>query len=60
MIVVRSLGRFVQKPGRQHWNQAKHDLRFLKATKNRKLIYEKSDAMRKVGYSDADWEGKIY
>ena len=43
MIVVRSLGRCIQKPGRQHWNQAKHVLRDLKATKNRKLINEKTE-----------------
>ena len=42
MIVLGSLGRFIQKPGRQHWNQVKHVLRYLKATKNRKLIYEKA------------------
>ena len=28
-------------------------------TKNRKSIYEKADQMRIVGYSDADWAGKI-
>ena len=58
-FVVRSLSRFVQNPGRQHWNQAKHVLRYLKATKIRKLIYEKADEMRIVNYSDTDWAGKI-
>ena len=58
-FVVRSLNRFVQTPGLQHWNQAKHVLRYLKATKNRKLIYEKADQMRTIGYSEADWVGKI-
>ena len=58
-FVVRSLNRFVQNPGRQHWNQAKHVLRHLKATKIRKLIYEKTDEMSIGGYSDAYWAGKI-
>ena len=40
-FVVRSLSRFVQYPGRQQWIQAKHVLRYLKATKIRKLIHEK-------------------
>ena len=34
-------------------------MRYLKATKIRKLIYEKADEMRIVGYSDTDWAGKI-
>ena len=33
-------------------------MRYLKATKIRK-IYEKADQIRIVGYSDADWAGKI-
>ena len=58
-FVVRSLSRFVQNPGKLHWNQAKHVLRQLKATENRKLYCEKADKMRFVGYSDADCAGKI-
>ena len=34
-------------------------MRSLKSTKNRKLIYEKAEQMRIIGYSDADWAGKI-
>ena len=58
-FVVRSLSSFVQNHGRQNWNQTKHVLRYLKATKNRKLIYERADEMRFVGHNDADWAGKI-
>ena len=58
-FVIRSLSRFVHNPGRQLWNQAKHVLRYLKATNTRKFIYENADEMRKVGNSDADWLGKI-
>ena len=57
-FVIRSLSRFVQNPGRQHWNQAEHFLRYVKATKNRKLIYKKADQTRILGYSDADWAGE--
>ena len=57
-FVVRSLSRFVHNPVRQHWNQVKHVLRFLKAMKVRKLIYKKADQIRVVGYSDADCAGK--
>ena len=58
-FVVRSLSRFVQNPGRLRWSQAEHVMRYLKATKNRKLVYENADESRIVGCSDAVWAGTI-
>ena len=54
LFAPRSLSRFVQNPGRQHWNEAKHVLQYLKCTRNSKLIYEKANEIRIVGYTDAD------
>ena len=40
-------------------NQAKDLVQYLYATKNGEVIYETLDKMRNVGYSDADWAGKL-
>ena len=57
-FAVRALSRYVQNPGRKHWLQGKHILRYLKATKCRKLTYRKSKTLALTGFSDADWAGK--
>ena len=58
-FAVRALSRYVQNPGRKHWLQGKHILRYLKATKCRKLTYRKSKTLVLTGFSDADWAGKL-
>ena len=58
-FAVRFLSRYVQNPGRKHWLQGKHVLRYLKATKCRKLTYRKSEKLELTGFSDANWAGKL-
>ena len=58
-FAVTALSRYVQNPGREHWLQGKHILRYLKATKCRKLAYRKSEKLELTGFSDADWAGKL-
>ena len=47
------------KSRRKHWLQGKDILRFLKATKCRKVTYRKSKTLVLTGFSDADWAGKL-
>ena len=58
-FAVRALSRYVQNPGRKHLLQGKHILRYLKATKCRKLTYRKSKTLALTGFSDADSAGKL-
>ena len=58
-FAVRALSHYIQNPGREHWLQGKHNLRYLKATKWRKLTYRKSKSLALTGSSDADWAGKL-
>ena len=58
-FVVRALSRYVQNPGRKHWLQGKQVLRYLKATKCRKLTLRKSEKLELTRFSDADWAGNL-
>lgn len=52
---VAYMGRFQQNPNEIHWQHLKRVVRYLKGTKNMKLIYYKCDKTPIVGYADADW-----
>jgi transposase InsO family protein len=62
---VSVLCRFLQNPGRTHWNAAKRVLRYLKGTKDLKLIYSPHNTSHPpitstvpfYTYSDADHGG---
>ena len=56
-FAVRALSRYVQNPGRERWLQVKHILRYLKATKCRKLTYTETEKLELTCFSDVDWEG---
>ena len=58
-FAMRALSGYAQNPGRNHWLQGKHVLRYLKATKCRKLTYKKSEKHELTGFSDANWAGKL-
>jgi len=56
---VNLLSRFKANPGNQHWEGAKHIIRYLKETSNQGLIYVESrkENSNLLAYSDADWAG---
>ena len=51
------LGRYQKNPGIEHWKAVKKTLRYLQRTKDLMLTYRKSDALKIVGYSDAELAG---
>ena len=55
--VVGKLGKFMQKPGNDHWVAVKRVLRYIKGTLNYGLVYRHSDTFCLYGYSDADYAG---
>lgn len=52
---VSAVSSFSSNPGEAHWTAAKRILRYLKGTKDQKLVYEKDDLAEFRGFSDADW-----
>jgi hypothetical protein len=52
---VGVLSKFLDNPGREHWDAAKRVLKFLKGTKDWKLKVGGYGELR--AYSDADWGG---
>lgn len=52
---VGYMGRFQQQPSETHWQVLKRIVRYLKGTKNLKLVYKKADCAELIGYADADW-----
>jgi len=44
-------------PGRIHWHQAKHVLRYLSKTKDLGLVYKTGGEQKIKIYCDADWAG---
>lgn len=52
------LSRFIQNPNRDHWNAAKHVLRYLKKTIKSGISYTRSSSAFSVhGYTDSDFAG---
>ncbi|KAL7284965.1 hypothetical protein ACG7TL_000054 [Trametes sanguinea] len=53
-FAVTTLSQFMQNPGRPHWEALKHVLRYLKGTRELRLVYgTTSDGLQ--GFSDSDW-----
>lgn len=54
---VRELSRFMGNYGEQHWNAAKHLLRYLKATKHYGITYGNVDNPYPIfrSFTDSDW-----
>ena len=42
LVAISKLARFMKNPGKQHWQGVKAVLRYLKGSKNRGLLYQKS------------------
>ena len=55
--VTGVLGRFQSNPGEKHWQLVKKALRYVQGTKGLMLVYQRSDNLEIVGYSDADFAG---
>jgi hypothetical protein len=56
-FVIGMLGRYQKNLGIDHWNGIKKVLRYIQGTKDLMLIYERSDRLEIVGYSDSDFVG---
>ena len=51
------LSRFMQDPGRAHWEAAKRVLRYIQHTKHLGLHYGRKQDLELVGFCDSDWGG---
>ncbi|XP_046145004.1 secreted RxLR effector protein 161-like [Osmia bicornis bicornis] len=57
---VTKLSQYNINPGKVHWVQAKHVLRYLMKTKEYKLIHTGCNEKPKIKlYSDADWAADV-
>jgi hypothetical protein len=56
-FVIGMLVRYQKKSGISHWNRIKKALRYIQDTNDRMLIYERSDSLEIVGYSDSEFVG---
>ena len=54
-FAVYNLAQFVLNPGKAHWCALKHLLRFLKGTESLSLVYNRSENLKLLGFSDSDW-----
>lgn len=53
------LSQYNSNPGKAHWHQAKHVLRYLRKTRNLGIIYTPENKRQIQVYCDADWAGDI-
>jgi len=53
-FVVGQLAQFLENPGRVHWEAAKRVVRYLKGTKEKKLVYGASGKSGLMSFTDAD------
>ena len=54
---IGMLARFMQDPGRVHWEAAKRVLRYVQHTKGLGLHYARKQNLELVGFCDSDWGG---
>ncbi|XP_073309965.1 secreted RxLR effector protein 161-like [Primulina huaijiensis] len=55
--VTGMLGRYLSNLGVEHWKAVKRVLRYLQRTKDYMLIYQRSDQLEIIGYTDSDFAG---
>jgi hypothetical protein len=53
------MSRFLNNPGKQHWEGVKRIIRYVKATKDLKLTFERKIKFDLKGFVDADYAGCI-
>jgi hypothetical protein len=51
--------RYVENPGRAHWQALKRIMRYLRGTPTASLVYSKDSEADLVCYVDADWAGDV-
>jgi hypothetical protein len=56
---VSNVSRFLDTPGLQHWQAVKRIFRYLKGTRDIKLVLGGTAPLQLNAYSDADWGGDI-
>ncbi|XP_065055329.1 uncharacterized protein LOC135683876 [Rhopilema esculentum] len=54
---VSLMSQVLDKPTKRHWKMVKRIFRYLKGTKDMKLIYSRKVSQSLTGYSDADFAG---
>ena len=55
---VGVVSRYQSDPGVEHWIAVKHILKYLKRTRDYKLVYS-SGSLKTLGYTDSDFQGDI-
>jgi hypothetical protein len=62
-FAVGTLSKYSSNPGRKHWNEAAHILRYLGGTKDLGLVYDRRKGANLssfiLGYTDSDWAGDL-
>ncbi|XP_037870990.1 uncharacterized protein LOC119629381 [Bombyx mori] len=56
-FAVSYLSRFLDKPNEELWKAGKRVVRYLKETKEKGLLFKKTNDNNLYGFSDADWAG---
>jgi transposase InsO family protein len=56
---VGMLSRFLENPGRSHYEAAKRVLRYISKTRNMGLVFFNHGVIEVSGYSDSDWGGCV-
>ena len=56
---VGVVSKFLQNPGRQHWDAVKWILRYLRGTTGHGIMFGKHEDTSVVGYVDADYVGDM-
>ena len=54
---VGILSRFMENPGKVHWEAVKKVLRYVQHTKSYGLLYKRSGSLDLVGFCDSNWGG---
>ena len=56
---VSIVSRFMANPRKQHWNAIKWILWYLQGTKNKGLVYQRTEGSIICGYVDSDYAGDL-
>ncbi|KAK2577746.1 hypothetical protein KPH14_012773, partial [Odynerus spinipes] len=59
LYAVIKLSQYNSNPGKRHWDQAKHILRYLNGTRDYSITYRACNKPRIEVYCDADWAGDL-
>jgi hypothetical protein len=54
-FAVQQLSQYASNPGRQHWEAAKHVIRYLKGTRDHSLVLGGKGDIKLTGSTDSDW-----